>query len=64
MGRSRAVCARYYPERVGQLREAARYGHDPVAGTAVPRRHVDDLGPWRAQEYTRVHGTKGTRASA
>ncbi|MFF9814265.1 hypothetical protein [Streptomyces sp. NPDC014006] len=58
------VCAGYCPARAGRLREAARYGHDPVAGRAVPRRYFDGLGPRLAQEYTRVHDTKSTRASA
>jgi len=25
--------------------------------------YVDDLGPWLAEEYARVHGVKATRAS-
>ncbi|MEU3843152.1 nucleotidyltransferase [Streptomyces sp. NPDC028635] len=54
--------AGYYPERAEQLRTAARYGYDPVADPDVLRAYVDDLGPWLAREYTRVHGTKGTRA--
>ena len=33
----------------------------PTADTAVLRTYVDDLGPWLADEYTRVHGTKTPR---
>ncbi|MGX1368446.1 hypothetical protein RKD19_003805 [Streptomyces canus] len=56
------VFAAYYPERAEQLRAAAVLGHAPTADPAVLRAYVDDLGPWLADEYTRVHGTKTPRA--
>ncbi|RRR80811.1 nucleotidyltransferase [Streptomyces sp. RP5T] len=56
------VFAAYYPERAEQLRAAAVLGHAPTADPAVLRAYVDDLGPWLADEYTRVHGTKTLRA--
>ncbi|WP_433919234.1 nucleotidyltransferase domain-containing protein [Streptomyces canus] len=56
-----AVFGAYYPERAEQLRTAAVLGHTPTADTAVLRTYVDDLGPWLADEYTRVHGTKTPR---
>jgi predicted nucleotidyltransferase len=51
----------YYPERAAQLRTAARYGHEPVGDPDTLRSYVDDLGPWLAGEYTRVHGVKTPR---
>ncbi|MEV6803104.1 nucleotidyltransferase domain-containing protein [Streptomyces sp. NPDC051132] len=51
----------YYPERAAQLRTAARYGHEPVGDPDVLRSYVDDLGPWLAGEYARVHGVKAPR---
>ncbi|MEU6668676.1 nucleotidyltransferase domain-containing protein [Streptomyces sp. NPDC046727] len=51
----------YYPERAAQLRTAAEYGYEPVGDPVVLRSYVDDLGPWLADEYTRVHGTKAPR---
>ncbi|MGQ5634186.1 MULTISPECIES: nucleotidyltransferase domain-containing protein [unclassified Streptomyces] len=55
------VCGAYYPERAAQLRTAARYGHEPVGDAGVLRSYVDDLGPWLAGEYARVHGVKAPR---
>ncbi|MEW2570441.1 nucleotidyltransferase domain-containing protein [Streptomyces sp. NPDC047070] len=60
------VFAAYYPERdrprrAAQLREAAVLGHEPVGERAVLRSYVDDLGPWLAEEYARVHGVKDPR---
>ncbi|MFK4100841.1 nucleotidyltransferase [Streptomyces sp. NPDC019531] len=51
----------YYPERADQLRAAAVLGHTPTTAPAVLRTYIDDLGPWLANEYTRVHGTKAPR---
>jgi predicted nucleotidyltransferase len=53
--------AGYYPERAEQLRRAAGYGYEPVGDRAVLRSYVDDLGPWLADEYARVHGVKTAR---
>jgi predicted nucleotidyltransferase len=55
------VCGAYYPERAAQLRTSARYGHEPVGDAGVLRSYVDDLGPWLAGEYARVHGVKAAR---
>ncbi|AOR32969.1 nucleotidyltransferase [Streptomyces fodineus] len=55
------VCGAYYPERAAQLLTAARYGHEPVGDPEVLRSYVDDLGPWLAGEYARVHGVKTPR---
>ncbi|MEU9287254.1 nucleotidyltransferase domain-containing protein [Streptomyces sp. NPDC048275] len=51
----------YYPERAAQLREAAALGYEPSGDPAVLRSYVDDLGPWLAEEYARVHGVKAPR---
>ncbi|MEU0008089.1 nucleotidyltransferase domain-containing protein [Streptomyces sp. NPDC006314] len=51
----------YYPERAAQLRTAAEYGYEPLGDPVVLRSYVDDLGPWLAEEYTRVHGVKTAR---
>ncbi|MEW2626361.1 nucleotidyltransferase domain-containing protein [Streptomyces sp. NPDC048106] len=55
------VCGAYYPERAAQLRTAAEYGHEPVGDPRVLRAYADDLGPWLAAEYARVHGVKTPR---
>ncbi|MEU2335006.1 nucleotidyltransferase domain-containing protein [Streptomyces sp. NPDC006654] len=53
--------AGYYPDRAEELRRAARSGYEPVGDPAVLRSYVDDLGPWLADEYARVHGVKTPR---
>lgn len=55
------VFGAYYPERAEQLRAAAVRGHEPTGDRAVLTSYVDDLGPWLAGEYTRVHGVKAPR---
>ncbi|MET8947684.1 nucleotidyltransferase domain-containing protein [Streptomyces sp. NPDC004542] len=55
------VFGAYYPERARQMRTAAEYGHEPVGDPDVLRSCVDDLGPWLAAEYARVHGVKAPR---
>ncbi|MGW5495606.1 nucleotidyltransferase domain-containing protein [Streptomyces olivaceoviridis] len=55
------VFGAYYPRRAAQLRTAAEYGWEPVGDPDVLRAYVDDLGPWLATEYTRVHGVKAPR---
>ncbi|MEU6139982.1 nucleotidyltransferase domain-containing protein [Streptomyces sp. NPDC047081] len=52
----------YYPERADQMRAAAVRGQEPAGDAAVLRSYVDDLGPWLADEYARVHGVKAPRA--
>ncbi|MFJ8108779.1 nucleotidyltransferase domain-containing protein [Streptomyces sp. NPDC096132] len=53
--------AAYYPERAEQVRAAAARGHEPTGDAAVLTSYVDDLGPWLADEYARVHGIKAPR---
>ncbi|MBO7940327.1 nucleotidyltransferase domain-containing protein [Streptomyces sp. S9] len=55
------VFAGYYPERAEQVRAAAVLGYEPTGDAAVLTAYLDDLGPWLAREYTRVHGTKAAR---
>ncbi|MFI6020697.1 nucleotidyltransferase domain-containing protein [Streptomyces sp. NPDC051287] len=61
LGEMAEAFAGYYPERGGQLRRAAELGQEPVGDRAVLRSYVDDLGPWLADEYARVHGVKTPR---
>ncbi|MGC9543557.1 nucleotidyltransferase domain-containing protein [Streptomyces sp. UG1] len=51
----------YYPDRARQMRAAAVLGYEPVGDAGVLRSYVDDLGPWLAEEYARVHGIKAPR---
>lgn len=51
----------HYPRRAEQLRAAAVLGYDPRGDRAVLSSYVDDLGPWLAAEYARVHGVKAPR---
>ncbi|MFH9061618.1 nucleotidyltransferase [Streptomyces coeruleorubidus] len=53
--------ARYYPRRAEQMRTAAVLGREPTGDAAVLVSYVDDLGPWLAGEYARVHGVKAPR---
>jgi hypothetical protein len=51
----------YYPRRAAQMRAAAVRGYAPRGDRDVLMSYVDDLGPWLAEEYTRVHGVKAPR---
>ncbi|MEU6801548.1 nucleotidyltransferase domain-containing protein [Streptomyces neyagawaensis] len=55
----------YYPERADRMRAAAAAAYAPDAAPegheALLRSYVDDLGPWLAEEYARVHGVKAPR---
>ncbi|WP_329412227.1 nucleotidyltransferase domain-containing protein [Streptomyces sp. NBC_00704] len=51
----------YYPTRAEQVRAAARLGYEPRGDHAVLSSYVDDVGPWLADEYARVHGVKAPR---
>ncbi|MDX2830835.1 nucleotidyltransferase domain-containing protein [Streptomyces scabiei] len=52
----------YYPGRAAQMRAAAAAaGYEPGADAGVLRTYLDDLGPWLAEEYARVHGIKAPR---
>ncbi|MFF9274718.1 nucleotidyltransferase domain-containing protein [Streptomyces griseosporeus] len=62
LGEMAEVFGAYYPRRAGRLRAAAVRGHEPVGDPEVLRSYVDDLGPWLAEEYARVHGVKALRA--
>ncbi|KIE27334.1 nucleotidyltransferase [Streptomyces sp. MUSC 125] len=55
------VFAAFYPQRGAQLRRAAEHGYEPVGDSDVLRTYTDDLGPWLATEYARVHGVKAPR---
>ncbi|QOV47684.1 nucleotidyltransferase domain-containing protein [Streptomyces chromofuscus] len=56
-----AIFGAYYPTRAERMRAAAALGHEPTGDRAVLRAYVDDLGPWLAEEYARVHGVKAPR---
>ncbi|MER6560747.1 nucleotidyltransferase domain-containing protein [Streptomyces sp. NPDC001027] len=51
----------YYPRRAEQLRAAAVLGYEPRGDRGVLSSYVDDVGPWLAREYARVHGVKALR---
>ncbi|MCN9241790.1 nucleotidyltransferase domain-containing protein [Streptomyces sp. RY43-2] len=61
LARMAEVFAAYYPGRADQLRAAAVLGREPHGAPAVLWLYVDDLGPWLADEYARVHGVKAPR---
>ncbi|MBK3568526.1 nucleotidyltransferase domain-containing protein [Streptomyces sp. MBT62] len=61
LGEMAGAFGAYYPGRAEQLRTAAFLGHEPTGDTRVLRSYVDDLGPWLAEEYARVHGVKAPR---
>ncbi|MGW0755995.1 nucleotidyltransferase domain-containing protein [Streptomyces sp. NPDC002814] len=53
--------AAYYPARGEQVRAAAVLGCEPTGDPDILTSYVDDLGPWLAEEYARVHGVKAPR---
>ncbi|MFF1543832.1 nucleotidyltransferase domain-containing protein [Streptomyces sp. NPDC058291] len=53
--------AAYYPTRAEQLRAAAVLGYGPRGDRAILSSYLQDLGPWLADEYARVHGVKAPR---
>ncbi len=53
--------AGYYPARGDQLRAAAVRGYEPVDSPEALAEYAEDLGPWLAEEYARVHGVKSPR---
>ncbi|MET7567727.1 nucleotidyltransferase domain-containing protein [Streptomyces sp. NPDC005492] len=61
LGEMAEAFAAYYPERAQHLRTAAVLGYEPTGDAGVLRSYVDDLGPWLAEEYARVHGVKAPR---
>ncbi|MET9830073.1 nucleotidyltransferase domain-containing protein [Streptomyces sp. NPDC006385] len=61
LGEMAEAFASYYPARAGHMRTAALLGHEPTGDAAVLRSYVEDLGPWLAEEYARVHGVKAPR---
>nr|BFD83552.1 nucleotidyltransferase domain-containing protein [Streptomyces sp. Xyl84] len=56
-----AAFGTYYPARAAQMTAAAVRGYEPVGDLSLLRTCVDDLGPWLAGEYARVHGVKAPR---
>ncbi|MFJ9718798.1 nucleotidyltransferase domain-containing protein [Streptomyces sp. NPDC101213] len=53
--------AAYHPARAEQLRAAAARGYEPTGDADALREYVEDLGPWLADTYARVHGVKTPR---
>ncbi|MEU6732441.1 nucleotidyltransferase domain-containing protein [Streptomyces physcomitrii] len=47
-----------YPQRGAQMRRAAAVAREPLADRALLAAFTEDLGPWLAAEYARVHGVK------
>ncbi|MDH6137687.1 hypothetical protein P3T37_007120 [Kitasatospora sp. MAA4] len=58
---SAEVFARYYPEHADRMRTAALVARTPTADRAVLDLMVEELGPWLAAEYERMHGPKAPR---
>ncbi|WP_329314189.1 nucleotidyltransferase domain-containing protein [Streptomyces sp. NBC_01278] len=61
LAESAEVFGRYYPERAAQMRAAAAVALEPAEDPVVLHGYLEDLGPWLADEYTAVHGTKTPR---
>jgi predicted nucleotidyltransferase len=58
---SAAVFGLYYPARADQMRVAAAVARTPTTDRPVLAMLINDLGPWLAAEYVRVHGRKTPR---
>lgn len=56
-----AAFGTYHPDRAAHMAAAAAHGYEPVGDRALLRLYTDDLGPWLAAEYARVHGVKAPR---
>ncbi|MBO1333768.1 nucleotidyltransferase domain-containing protein [Streptomyces sp. VRA16 Mangrove soil] len=56
-----AVFGEYHgdTEWAGRVREAAGAAHEPTGEAAALSTYTEELGPWLAGEYARVHGIKG-----
>ncbi|MFI5984448.1 nucleotidyltransferase domain-containing protein [Streptomyces sp. NPDC051555] len=61
LAESAEVFGGYYPGRADQMRAAAAEGLDPGPDREVLRRHLDELGPWLAAEYTARLGPRSPR---
>ncbi len=55
------VFARYYPEWGERIRAAAAVAYEPVADRSLLASYTEEIGPWLAREYARVHGVKAGR---
>lgn len=61
LGESAAVFGRYYPARADQMLTAATVARAPTTDRPIFAMLINDLGPWLAAEYVRVHGRKTPR---
>ncbi|MCX3059811.1 nucleotidyltransferase domain-containing protein [Streptomyces beihaiensis] len=53
--------AGYYPEWAAHMRAAATAAYEPTGELGALYTVTEELGPWLAGEYTRVHGIKKPR---
>ncbi len=61
LDRMAEVFARCYPEWGERIRAAAAVAYEPVADRALLASYTEEIGPWLAGEYARVHGVKAGR---
>lgn len=59
---SAEIFGRYYPSHAGRMLRAAAMARSGSADPAGLAMLIEDLGPWLAGEYARVHGVKAPRA--
>ncbi|NEB76258.1 nucleotidyltransferase [Streptomyces sp. SID14478] len=55
------VFGSYYAHWAGPMRAAATAGYEPTGDLAALHTYTQDIGPWLAGEYARVHGIKNSR---
>ncbi|MBW5481160.1 nucleotidyltransferase domain-containing protein [Streptomyces bambusae] len=58
LAESAEIFGHCYPQRAAELRAAADDALAPGTDPAALYAYTEDLGPWLAAEYTRVHGRK------
>lgn len=58
---SAEIFGAYYPRHAGRMREAAATARSGSGDPARLAALTEDLGPWLAAEYARVHGVKAPR---
>ncbi|MFI6878617.1 nucleotidyltransferase domain-containing protein [Streptomyces sp. NPDC050400] len=51
----------YYPQWAGRMRATAAAAQDPTGDLDALHTYTEEIGPWLAAEYARVHGIKNPR---
>ncbi|MEV5606685.1 nucleotidyltransferase domain-containing protein [Streptomyces sp. NPDC052225] len=61
LGEMAEIFGTYYPRWAGPMRAAADDAREPTGDLAALGTYTEEIGPWLADEYARVHGIKAPR---